>query len=148
VKKQTYTQTYTMIATVVLLGSLTVSANAHCSGDLKTAKIPFEFSTSNATLPAGEYMVKCLDPNLNLLMFQSIDGKAAAIMPTILIGGRSREDAKLVFHRYGSRYFFVQAWSGGSYGLELPTTPAERAAARELAGIQPQRETIGLIARR
>lgn len=141
-------QTYTIVATVVLLGSLTVSANAHCGGDPMIAKIPFQFSTWKATLPAGEYLVKCLNPNLNVLMFQSTDGKAAAIMPMILADAESREGARLVFHRYGSRYFFVQAWAGGSYGLELPMTPAESAAARELAGIQPQRETIGLIARR
>jgi hypothetical protein len=141
-------QTYTLIAAVVLLGSLTVSANAQCGGYPTIAKIPFQFSTWKATLPAGEYLVKCLDPNLNQLMFQSTDGKAAAIMPMILVDAGSREDARLVFHRYGSRYFFVQAWVGGSYGLELPMTPAERAAAHELAGIQPHRETIGLIARR
>lgn len=140
-------QTYTIIATVVLLGSLTVSANAQCGSYRMIAKIPFQFSTWKATLPAGEYLVKCLNPNLNVLMFQSTDGNAAAIMPMILVDGGSREDARLVFHRYGSRYFFVQAWVG-SYGLELPMMPAESAAARELAGIQPQRETIGLIARR
>ncbi len=47
-----------------------------------------------------------------------------------------------------SLYFFVQAWAGGSNGLELPTTPAEDAAAHELAGIEPQRETIALTAPR
>jgi hypothetical protein len=141
-------QTYTIIATVVLLGSLTVSANAQCGGYPKIAKIPFQFSAWKATLPAGEYLVKCLNPNSNVLMFQSSDGKAAAIMPMILVKAGSEEGTRLVFHRYGSRYFFVQVWPGGSYGLELQMTPAESAAARELAGIQPQRETIGLIARR
>jgi hypothetical protein len=130
-------QTYTMIATVVLLGGLSVSANAQCGGNPLIAQIPFQFSTWKATLPAGEYLVKCLDSDQHQLMLQSTDGKAAAIVPVILVSGRSQKSAKLVFHRYGSRYFFVQAWPGGSNGLELPTTHAE-AAARELADIKSQ----------
>ena len=99
-------------------------------------------STGKATLPAGEYVVKCLDLNRKHLVFQSSDGKATAIVSMILVNGRSQEDARLVFRRYGRRYFFFQAWAGGSSGSELPTTHAERSAARELAGIKPQRETI------
>jgi hypothetical protein len=141
-------QTYTMIAVIVLLGCLTVSANAQCGGIALIAKIPFQFSTGKATLPAGEYLVKCLDPNRSQLVFQSTDGKATAAMPMILVTGRSRGDATLVFHRYGRRYFFVQAWAGGSNGLELPTTRAEAAAARELTSAKPKPETISLTARR
>jgi hypothetical protein len=139
-------QAYAMIATVVLLGCLTVSANAQCKGDVLIARIPFQFSTGKVTLPAGEYQVKCLSPNQHQLVFQSTDGKAATIVPMILISGKPEEEARLVFHRYGTRYFFVQAWAGGN-GLELQTTHAE-SAARESAGIEPQRETIALTALR
>ena len=141
-------QIYIMIAVLVLLGCLTVSGNAQCGSIALIAKIPFQFSTGKTTLPAREYLVKCLDPNRRQLVFQSTDGKASVIMPMILVSGRSQGDATLVFHRYGRRYFFIQAWAGGSNGLELPTTPAEAAAARELAGIEPKRETIVLTARR
>ena len=134
-------QTYTTIAMVVLLGCLTVSASAQCDGKALIAKIPFEFSTGKANLPAGEYLVKCLNSYSGKLVFQDLDGKAAAIVPMVLVSGKSQEDARLVFHRYGRRYFLVQAWAGGSDGFELPTTHAERDAARELAGIKPQRET-------
>jgi hypothetical protein len=141
-------QTYTMIAVVVVLACLAVSANAECIGTPLTVKIPFQFSTLKAKLPAGEYVVKCLDPNRSQLVFRSTDGKASAVVPMILVRGKSREGAALVFHRYGRSYFFVQAWTGGSNGLELPTTYAESAAAHELAGIEPKRETITLTARR
>jgi hypothetical protein len=141
-------QTYTLIAVVVVLACLTVSANAQCGGTPLIAKIPFQFSIRDATLPAGEYVIKCLHPNRHQLLFQSTDGKAAAIMPMILVSGKSQGGMRLVFHRYGRRYFFVQAWADGSNGLELPTTRAESAAARELAGIEPKRETIVLTARR
>lgn len=141
-------QSYRMIALVVLLGCLTVSAKAQCGGIPLIAKIPFQFSVRDATLPAGEYVVKCLDPNRHQLLFQSTDGTAAAIMPMIVVSGKSQGGMRLVFHRYGRRYFFVQAWADGNNGLELPTTRAESAAARELAGIEPKRETIVRTARR
>jgi hypothetical protein len=137
-----------MIAAVVVLACLTVSANAECVGTPLTVKIPFQFSTWKAKLPAGEYVVKCLDPNRSQLVFRSTDGKAAAVVPMILVRGTSRRGATLVFHRYGRSYFFAQAWAGGSNGLELPTTRAEAAAARELASINPKPEMIALTARR
>jgi len=137
-----------MIVAVLALGCATVSANAQCGSIPLIAKIPFQFSIRDATLPAGEYVVKCLDPNRHQLLFQSTDGKAAAIMPMILVSGKLDGGMRLVFHRYGRRYFFVQAWADGNNGLELPTTRAESAAARELAGIEPKRETIVRTARR
>jgi|ERR1041385_1867794 hypothetical protein len=141
-------QTYTMIAAVLVLACLAVSANAECVGAPLTVKIPFQFSAWKAKLQAGEYVVKCLDPNRSQLVFRSTDGKASAVVPMILVRGKSRGGATLVFHRYGHSYFFVQAWTGGSNGLELPTTHAERTAAQELAGIEPKHETIVLTARR
>ena len=141
-------QIYTMIATVVLVGCLTVSADAQCNGNPLMAKVPFQFSTGKTTLRAGEYLVKCLNPYQRQLVFQSSDGKAAAIVPMILVSGRSQEDARLVFHHYGRSYFLVQAWADGSNGLELPTTHAEAAAVRELGATQPMREPIALSVRR
>jgi hypothetical protein len=146
-------QTYTMIAAVVLLGCLAVSAKAQCGGMLLIAKIPFQFSTLGATLPAGEYHIRCFG-NERLLQIRSRDGRAHAFVPMIPVSGRSQEGARLVFHRYGSRYFFVQAWVGGNpgagrdTGLELPKTHAEDSAAREAAGSNPKRETIALTALR
>jgi hypothetical protein len=138
-------QTYTMIAAVVVLGCLAVSANAQCVP--LGAKIPFQFTTVETTLPAGEYRLTCLGDGRTLLI-RSKDGRAHAFMSIVPVSGRSQEGARLVFHRYGSRYFFVQAWADGNTGLQLPTTHAESSAAREFADIKPKRETITLTARR
>ena len=140
-------QTCTMIATVILLGGLSVSANAQCGHDTLKAQIPFQFAAGNTMLPAGEYVIKCIDPNREQLVIQKTDEKAIAIVPVIVVSGRPQENASLVFDRIGNRYFLVQAWAGGSNCLELPPTHAE-AAARELAGIKAKPETVGLMARR
>ena len=42
------------------------------------------------------------------------------------------EQSKLVFHRYGDRYFLAQIWMAGSNsGQELPKSPRETEAARD-----------------
>ncbi len=141
------TQAYTIIAIMVLFGCMAGSVRAQCNMPA-VAKIPFPFSTGKATLPAGEYRITCLDPNEKLVLIQSKDRNVRSIILMISLDGRGRENGKLVFHRYGNRYFFVQAWDEGSTGLELPTTRAERRVANEVAGIKPKTETIALTVRK
>ena len=140
-------QAYTMIAMIVLFGCLAVSARAQC-GDMRlTANIPFQFSISQATLPAGEYQVTCLASNGSLVLIRSTNGSAHALMKMVQVSSKSQDGVRLVFHRYAGRYFFVQAWAGGT-GLELlPTTRAERTLQFELAGLKPKAETVVLKVR-
>jgi hypothetical protein len=141
-------QIFTMIAMIGLLGCLTVSARAQCSSLQSKANVPFPFNVAQTRLPAGEYTVTCL-PEAGLLLIRSTDRKARAAATMISVTGKVQDHGKLVFHRYGSQYFFVQAWTGGTEtGLELPTTNAERTAAREFPGIQPQTKAIALTTRR
>lgn len=104
-------QIYTMIAAVVLTGCLAVSANAQCDDGRLIFKIPFQFSTGNATLPAGEYHITCFAYG-RFLLIRSKDGIGHAFVSVNPVCGRLQEGARLVFHRHGSRYFFVQAWAG------------------------------------
>ena len=61
---------------------------------------------------------------------------------------KAQESAKLIFHRYGNKYFFVQAWiDGDNAGMQAPRSKAERAAESELAGLQTKTETVALRAR-
>jgi hypothetical protein len=142
-------QAYTMIAMIVLFGCTAVSVRAQCGGMPTVTNIPFQFSTGKATLPAGEYKLTCFDPNGRVVLISSTDGKTKAAMQMVSVSDRAKDGARLLFHRYGSRYFLVQAWGGGNTGLQLPTTHAERTVARELAGItpiKPKTETIVLNA--
>ena len=56
-------QAYTMIAMIVLVGSMAVAAQAQTSGHARLiANIPFQFKVGNKTLPAGEYTVAQVNP--------------------------------------------------------------------------------------
>lgn len=60
---------------------------------------------------------------------------------------KTSEISQIVFHQYGDRYFFAQAWtSGGRDGLEAPKSRVERKVIRELARIKPEAKTVTLVA--
>ena len=135
-------QAYTMIAMLILFGSLAVSAKAQC--DVTTiARIPFQFSAGKATLPAGEYELSCSVSGI--LKLRNTARKVGSVMIVISrINGVSRDRAELVFHRYGNRYFLAQSWPVGTAGLELPKTHDERRLEHELVSLKPKAETVSL----
>jgi len=141
-------QAYTMIAMIVLVGSMAVAAAAQTSGRTRlSANIGFDFKVGNRTLPAGEYTVTQINPASDqaVLQFRSKDGRAAAMVQMTPVIGKAQENAKLIFNRYGDHYFFAQAWVvGDNTGLQALRTSAERAAERDLAGIKAKTEAIAL----
>jgi hypothetical protein len=145
-------QAYTMIAMIVLVGSMAVAARAQTSGRTQLiANIPFQFSVGNKTLPAGEYTVLAVDAeSANVaLKIQSQDGKMSAMVRMMTVTGKAQKSAKLTFHRYGDQYFFAEAWvDGDTSGLQAQKPRAERAITRELAGAKIAAESVALTVRR
>jgi hypothetical protein len=63
--------------------------------------------------------------------------------------GKTQEDAKLVFNRYGDHYFFAQAWlPADNIGMQASKSRNEKQIARELAGTKLPRESVAITARR
>jgi hypothetical protein len=145
-------QAYTLIAMLVLVGSLTVAAQAQTNSHIALiANIPFQFSIGNQSLPAGEYTLRSINGDVFnvVLRIQSRDGKNSAILVTDNVEGKAQDRARLVFHRYGKQYFFAQAWvDGDSAGLQVRKSRAERAAESELAAIKMANESVVVTARR
>jgi len=141
-------KTYTMIALIILIGSMAVAAEAQTSGRRQLlANIPFQFGVGDKILPAGEYTVIQVNPvsDYTVLQLRSRDGSATAMVRMFSVIGRAEETAKLIFHRYGYKYFFAEAWTNGeTYGFQAPKSRAERAAQKELATIGPQTESIAV----
>jgi hypothetical protein len=138
-KKQAL-KTFTMLNLLLILTAVSASAQFQQS---KVAKIPFSFIVGGRTLPAGEYTVK---PNRrdhdDVWLVQSGDGHASALFTTMSVRSiEVQEKSKLVFHKYGDRYFLSQIWSlGDSSGRELLMHRLER----ELAKNRIERQTIVL----
>jgi hypothetical protein len=140
--KKEFLKGFTMLALVVSVALTTavISANAQTTKAVM-ANIPFEFVVGDKTLAAGEYSVRPASSEGAALMIQSTDAKNFAVR----LSGEKREvknntHARMVFHRYGERYFLAEVWNGDNIGRELAKSKQERAIERELAGIPSKSE--------
>jgi hypothetical protein len=130
------------LVVVITLAAAAVSANAQSSDKLVVADIPFEFVVADQAMPAGEYRVKPTSLAGNGLLIQSADASHSAIRLTNAIDPKkNRTQARLVFRRYGERYFLSEVWNGtDSTGRQLTKCKEEKAIERELAAIQSKSE--------
>lgn len=123
------------MAILLLAGVFVVRAEAQTSSAQHViAKIPFAFTVGKATLPAGRYTITVLNSTSDrkAVQVRSMDGQSSAIVWTTAFEGHAAEDARLVFERYGDRYFFAQALMAGDT-LAAVRTKAERAEKQLLA---------------
>lgn len=144
-------QAYTLIAMIVLVGSMAVAAQAQNSGRNRlTADVPFEFHVGDKTMPPGRYTVSQINPASDrvALQLRNQDGSAVVMLQMNAVIGRAQESAKLIFKRYGNRHFFAETWIDGERtGLQAVRSRAERAAQQELAGTKATAETVALKSR-
>jgi hypothetical protein len=141
---------FTMLALTVALGLATATASNAQSSNRIVADIPFEFTVGDQSLPSGQYAVRAANSQGNALIVQSNDAKSSAMQLTNSIRpNKPKTQARLVFHRYGERYFLAEVWSGSdSTGRQLMKSRQERAIERELASklAQGSYETIEVLA--
>ena len=127
-----------MLMLVVALAFVTAVTSANGQSQNVRANVPFEFIVGSTSLPSGEYTVASMTSAGDTLRIRSADSKASALRLTNVMGGKS-EHAKLVFHRYGERYFLAEVWDNES-GRQIAPSKQERAIQRELAstGVKAQ----------
>jgi len=94
------------------------------------ATIPFNFSVGTQAMAAGDYRVSF--DRWGHLWISQVGAAGAITTLTNSIGGESQyPPPKLVFHRYGERYFLSEVWTGGtSRGNQLMVSSTERESAR------------------
>ena len=128
---------YTPLAIVVLVGILAINANSQTTNAPRVlATIPFAFNVGKVELPAGKYTIAVLNPSSDrkVLQIRSADGRSSAIVLTNGVIGTPSDNSKLVFDRYGDRYFFAQAqMAGDDTSLAAIKSDAEKAERRAVA---------------
>lgn len=94
--------------------------------------IPFDFVAGNKTLPAGEYYVRAAGSERSLVLVDREDPFASAFVHTIdIITNQTQSQSKMVFSRYGERYFLAQIWSqGNTRGSQLIKSNREKEIAK------------------
>ena len=110
------------------------------------AKIPFQFTAGETTLPAGEYRVEKISDGSPALVIRCTEGSPAIMVVTSPASVNApQQNSKLIFHRYGNRYFLAQVWSAGSSsGRQLRESAKEK---EQLLARNEAPEQVTIVAR-
>ena len=128
----------TMLLMILALAFVTaVAANAQSA-----ANVPFEFVAGTTSLPAGHYYISNSTSGGEIVRIRSAKQEASVFsLTTRLNKGTAAEASKLVFHRYGNRYFLAEIWRAGeTEGQKLLKSREEKAIEREWAAITSKSE--------
>jgi hypothetical protein len=115
---------------------------AYAQSSKIVAKVPFDFVVANRNMEPGEYTFTIDLVQSTVLVRGAADGSAAFALSYKAQTGTMHQDSKLVFNRYGDRYFLSQVWpSGVADGRALVQSTKER----ELAKNPRKPEIVALI---
>ncbi len=129
------------IALLVIIAGLAVGVASAQSTQPVNFRAPFAFVVGDQLVPAGEYTVRVVSVT-GMLSFRSrADGSRNVFVNSIPLQKTEPADRyKLVFHRYGSRYFVSEIWAPGyRTGRTVMQYPSEMKLAK--AG-EPQHVTL------
>jgi hypothetical protein len=126
------------------------TAYAQMPGTTLRATIPFDFSVRGKMLRAGDYEIKRITDDPGELTISSVNhNHERAAFNTEAVEPKRDMSSKprIVFHRYGDRYFMFEVFAAGSpTGRELPMSREERNLRRELASNKSEAETVTVAA--
>jgi hypothetical protein len=109
--------------------------------EMSVVNIPFDFVAGSVTLPAGEYSIKVTGPERTLLVIDRKDAAPAFMNTNAVVKTEIQTASKMIFNRYGDRYFLSEVWTAGySRGRQLLKSAREM----ELAQIAKS-ETQGQV---
>ena len=123
---------HSFVMTSLLLLSLMAAAQVVKAQEPLVVNIPFEFVAGKAALPAGEYRVEKLEKSSAVVLIRGArPGTSATVMTMAAQANEPQSDSKLVFNRYGNRYFLSQYWStGSSRGRQVLKSTREKEISR------------------
>ncbi len=113
----------TLAFATVLVGTLAISAAA--ADWTMTADIPFAFQVGSTQMPAGLYTFGRYNSNTTFWI-RSADGKVSIwAFGSPLDSSNPAASPRVVFNRYGDRYFIGRIVLAGGYSTRLPKSNAE-----------------------
>ena len=117
---------------IALFGSTAVSTKAQSAYGIR-ANVPFDFTVGDKTLHGGKISARRLNgSDAGPMSISNLDsGDHVFRAAGRVTNNDSSDQAKLVFHKYGDRYFLAQVWTSGFNAWELAQSRSERAIRRE-----------------
>jgi hypothetical protein len=143
--KQQAFRTMTRLGLFVILAATSAYAQA---GAPQQANVPFDFIVGSQTLPAGRYIFERINRQTiqETILLRTAEGRAIMMVRTMPAQARStQQQARLIFPRYGQRYFLSQLVTpGDDFRLKLPKSRFERTLERELVGSNQTKVTASV----
>ena len=118
---------------VAFFGLTAVSVNAQSALGIR-ANVPFDFTVGDKTLHAGKIIAgQVSGSDVGSMSISNVEiGQQAHRFARRLIASDISNQAKLVFHKYGDRYFLAEVWVPGYKAWQVFESDSERAIRREM----------------
>jgi len=122
------------IAALLTLANVATAARALSSNEAVLARVPFNFTVGHDQLPSGTYTIT-RDPS-GLVTMKNVDRRFAVSVTTTFEPDSPKGD-KLVFRRYGARYFLGKV-SASAFSAEFPVSKLEKTIRHQDAQMVPE----------
>ncbi len=135
-----------LLHAVKVLSVCAVLAISNCSAQVNhhqkiAANVPFDFTVIDEHLSAGKYTLS-ETPEGTVFIQSEQPGTAISFLAISAQANKAQENSKLVFRRYGDRYFLSEIWCQGTdRGRELRISRVEQEVARNM----PKPEQVALL---
>lgn len=126
-----------------LFAALLCAAPLVMAQNVVSADVPFPFMVRDMRCPAGEYnfLRTAGDPSRVVVMRNAGTGESILLLVSFLDTNHSlKAQAKLVFNRYGDRYFLREIHEGG--GLRAGLMAGEEERQLQVAGLKRDRTVV------
>jgi hypothetical protein len=123
------------------VAALVAAGSAMAQDHAVKATVPFDFTVGNAHIPAGTYTIMTTG-SASVIELRNSSGKPT-IFGSVYGDGKQTQNNKLVFTKYGDRYFLHEILcSNADMNLELPASKAEKSAQKQEASLQQNRDEV------
>jgi hypothetical protein len=132
---------------MAMIASAAVSSRAQAQTGVR-ADVPFDFIVGDKTIPAGHITAHGVSAALGgPLSISNLDqGEAALRVGRRVTGADDSDQCKLVFTRYGNRYYLAQIWIPGYKAWEVMKSKEERSLEREMRLVKNFKPALVMLA--
>jgi len=114
------------ISATAIAAVLNVSPAYTQSSQTMRVEVPFAFTTSSTTLPAGTYLVEPAGNSRVVWRIRDTSHRTSVFLLALTLAGSSPDDPQLTFHRYGDTHFLA-GFTTAAYQVQLPVSKSEKA---------------------
>jgi len=122
---------------IAMFASASVSTRAQTAYGVR-ADVPFDFIVGDKTIPAGHITAHGVTADMaGPLAISNLDqGELVLRAGRPVLATDTSDQCKLVFHRFGNRYYLAQIWIPGYKAWEVVKSKEERSLERELRAVK------------